>query len=323
MQDNKSGDKMSPKTERPSYDVTIPAFIRRDQNLTSADILLYSEIRALCGLYGYCWARNEYFIQTLFPVKRAKKSTSHKAKLKKGQMALIPPNNKRAQDGRARSIQRSLKRLEDRKHIIIAYGRSQYRLIFLSDVVTELAKLPDFEKVNIQEIRDFIAGGGATSKSHLSHEERQVSRTRCDTKVRPEALTLLTNIYNISYKKNNFNYKKKNGNEDKGKDLNSGSDKKNKDNCAALPAEQKSELFEILWLMYPNKGDKPESERWFNKRVVTKEDYKHVVQVVGAYLQYDDSVKNERVKWMWIILRDFGYWEKEATKWTAAQKKTP
>src|ERR1700754_1280693 len=135
--------------EKPSYDVTIPAFIRKDKTLKKFDIILYAEIRSLCGLYGYCWARNDYFIGVLFPEDIINKI-------------------KNIEDRRSRTIQRSLKRLETSKHIIIANKQSKYRLIFLSDVVTQLAKLPEFEHVTIKEIWEFLGKSTPTQKSEYN-----------------------------------------------------------------------------------------------------------------------------------------------------------
>lgn len=47
--------------EEASYYSIITAKVRYDTRLCAAEKLFYSEIAALTGAHGYCWAKNEYF----------------------------------------------------------------------------------------------------------------------------------------------------------------------------------------------------------------------------------------------------------------------
>ena len=46
----------------PGFYAILPAFIRYDEGLTSTDKLFYAEISALTEAEGYCYAKNQYFI---------------------------------------------------------------------------------------------------------------------------------------------------------------------------------------------------------------------------------------------------------------------
>lgn len=46
--------------QQPSYYSILPANVRYDQDLSANEKLLYSEITALCGKTGECWATNKY-----------------------------------------------------------------------------------------------------------------------------------------------------------------------------------------------------------------------------------------------------------------------
>lgn len=49
------------QNEQPNYYSIIPASVRYDKNLSSLEKLLYSEVTALAGREGFCWASNKYF----------------------------------------------------------------------------------------------------------------------------------------------------------------------------------------------------------------------------------------------------------------------
>jgi hypothetical protein len=82
---------------RPSYYSILPANVRYDENLTSLEKLLYSEITSLCDKTGSCWARNEYFAN-LFS-----KNVS--------------------------TISRNIKKLEKKKYIFIVYKKKGNQIV--------------------------------------------------------------------------------------------------------------------------------------------------------------------------------------------------
>ena len=49
--------------ELPNYYAIIPATVRYDNRLKSAEKLIYSEITALANKNGYCFAKNKYFTE--------------------------------------------------------------------------------------------------------------------------------------------------------------------------------------------------------------------------------------------------------------------
>ena len=55
--------------ERPNYYSILPAKVRYDENLSSSEKLIFSEITALINKNGYCWASNDYFAE-LFNVSK-------------------------------------------------------------------------------------------------------------------------------------------------------------------------------------------------------------------------------------------------------------
>ena len=48
-------------SETRAYYAIIPANVRYDRRIPANAKLLYGEITALCGVEGFCWARNSYF----------------------------------------------------------------------------------------------------------------------------------------------------------------------------------------------------------------------------------------------------------------------
>ena len=49
--------------EKPGFDANLPADVRYDKNLSPMARLMYAEIRALSSKYGFCYAKNEYFVR--------------------------------------------------------------------------------------------------------------------------------------------------------------------------------------------------------------------------------------------------------------------
>lgn len=77
---------MSDVINRAFYSI-LPANVRYDEELTPNAKLLYSEITALCGERGYCWASNEYFAN-LYSVSKKSVSTWISQLVKKGYITL-------------------------------------------------------------------------------------------------------------------------------------------------------------------------------------------------------------------------------------------
>lgn len=77
---------MSDAINRAFYSI-LPANVRYDEELTPNAKLLYSEITALCGERGYCWASNEYFAN-LYSVSKKSISTWISQLVKKGYITL-------------------------------------------------------------------------------------------------------------------------------------------------------------------------------------------------------------------------------------------
>jgi hypothetical protein len=73
-----------------SYDIVIPGTVRQDERLNPLEMLLYGELRGLCRLEGYCWAKSSFLARRM--------------------------------QADSRSIRRWLKKLEDCKHISIQHG---------------------------------------------------------------------------------------------------------------------------------------------------------------------------------------------------------
>ena len=103
--------------EKPSFDANLPADVRYDPNLSPMTKLLYCEIRALATKYGFCFAKNRYF-EKCFEIDE-------------------------------RTIQRSLKQLEENNYISIYKARNDidgkvYRVIKIagSKMPTKMSAKP-------------------------------------------------------------------------------------------------------------------------------------------------------------------------------------
>ena len=49
------------ENSKPNYYAVIPAIVRYDNDVMDKAKILYGEISALSGKYGYCFATNQYF----------------------------------------------------------------------------------------------------------------------------------------------------------------------------------------------------------------------------------------------------------------------
>lgn len=61
---------MDYQQREPAYDAVIPGEVRYDKRLSPIQKLLYAEIRALSGRYGYCFATNAYFAELFYRTDR-------------------------------------------------------------------------------------------------------------------------------------------------------------------------------------------------------------------------------------------------------------
>lgn len=85
------------------YNILIPNEIINDKDLTDFEKLLYGDIRVLAKKDGYCFASNKYF------AKRYNKDI--------------------------RTVQRAIKNLEDKTHIVVCRDKVERRIYIFSDYI--------------------------------------------------------------------------------------------------------------------------------------------------------------------------------------------
>lgn len=94
-------------SEKGSYYIVIPSFIRQDKRLSAESKILYGEIAAKCNMSGYCWASNKHFADIL--------------------------------GVNMRSIQRYIHELKSLKYIILEAGDNDRRIFLTENSTTNLS----------------------------------------------------------------------------------------------------------------------------------------------------------------------------------------